>query len=243
MAFSECPLTLMNTMTLPYGGSAYGLGQQQIDDARKHGINQLLYMEHKWGAFLGREVFEDCKKSLERPVKLLGIFEAAGKKAEKEDRFLSWEVPITHFPVVQNYVVGKVKKVWIQYGKPVGCVLNTGYYANTLQLSVCFVEDTIPAKGKQSQGASPNAIHSLDAAHLMLTIHRCDFPVTTVHDSFGCLLADMPILFNTLRETFLELYSADPLSSLMTDIGGDINEVSIGNLDIALILKSEYCFC
>jgi len=231
-----------NVMTLPYGGTAYGLGEQQIDDARKHGIELLLHMEHKWGAYLGREVFADCRISLRRPMQLLNVFEAAGRKAEAEGRFLSWTVPITNFPVVQNYTEGKVKKIWVQYGPPIGEKNSTGYYNNTLQLAICFIEDVKPSKGKQSQGASPNAIHSLDAAHLALTVHEADFPITTIHDSFGCLLADMPKLYVLIRKTFVELYEADPLYHIMKDIGGDISSVEFGNLDINLILQSEYCF-
>ena len=229
-------------MTIPYGGTAYGLGQQIIDDAKKHGIDILLHMEHKWGAYLGREVFNDCRVSLEKPMQLLSIFEGAGRKAEKEGRFLSWNVPITNFPVVQNYTEGLTKKIWVQYGPPIGERLNTGYYENTLQLAICFIEHTVPSKGKQSQGASPNIIHSLDAAHLMMTVHRADFPVTTIHDSFGCLLSDMPKLFTLIRETFVELYSLDPLKHVMEQIGGNLNDVKFGNLDINLILESEYAF-
>jgi DNA-directed RNA polymerase len=231
-----------NVMTLPYGGTAYGLGEQQIDDARKHGIELLLHMEHKWGAYLGREVFADCRISLRRPMQLLKVFENAGKKAEMEGRFLSWTVPITHFPVVQNYTEGKVKKIWVQYGPPTGPRNSSGYYPNTLQLAICFIEDVKPSKGKQSQGASPNAIHSLDAAHLALTVYRAEFPVSTIHDSFGCLLADMPDLYRLIRETFVELYRADPLTVIMRDIDGDLSNVEFGKLDIDLILQSEYCF-
>jgi DNA-directed RNA polymerase len=231
-----------NTMTLPYGGTAYGLGEQQIDDAKKHGIDLLMHLEHRWGAYLGREVFNDCKISLKRPMQLLSVFEQAGKKAEASGKFLKWTVPITGFPVIQNYVEGKVKKLWVQYGPPIGERCSTGYYANTLQLQVCFIEDVKPSKGKQSQGASPNAIHSLDAAHLALTVHRADFPITTIHDSFGCLLADMHKLYPLIRETFVELYLTDPLKSLMKDIGGDTTNVDFGTLDINEILESEFAF-
>ena len=232
-----------NVMTLPYGGTAYGLGQQQIDDARKHGIDILLHMEHKWGAYLGREIFDDCRTSLKRPMQLLTVFEQAGKKAEDEGKFLSWTVPITKFPVVQNYTQGIVKKIWVQYGPPEGEKNNTGYYENTLQLAICFIEDVKPSKGKQAQGASPNSIHSLDAAHLAITTSKAQFPITTIHDSFGCLLGDMPELFRLIRQTFVELYSTDPLTSLMKDIDGDLSNVLLGTLDINLILDSEYCFC
>jgi len=231
-----------NTMTLPYGGTPYGLGQQIIDDSKKHGIELLLFLEQAWGAYLGREVFNDCKKSLKRPMKLLEIFEAAGKQAEVEKRFLEWTVPITNFPVVQNYTEGRVKKIWVQYGPPKGTRNRTGYYDNTMQLMVCFLEDSIPSKRKQSQGAAPNAIHSLDAAHLVMTVAYADYPVTTVHDSFGCLLADMPKLYKLIRETFVELHEDNPLPKLLEDIGGDLKAVDVGTLDITLILNSEYCF-
>jgi DNA-directed RNA polymerase, mitochondrial len=231
-----------NTMTLPYGGTAYGLGEQIIDDSKKHGIELLMYLEHKWGAYMGRQVFQDCKISLKRPMELLTVFEKAGRKAEQEKRFLKWTVPVTHFPVVQNYTRGTIKKIWIQYGPPVGPRLNTGYFSNTLQLAICFIENVEPSKGKQSQGASPNAIHSLDAAHLSLTVHRADFPVSTIHDSFGALLADMPQLYTLIRRTFVELYQTDPLTSLMKDVEGDASGVELGSLDITEILKSEYAF-
>ena len=47
-------------MTLPYGGTPYGLGEQIIKDASKHGIEILNYMEHRWGAWLGRLIYSSC---------------------------------------------------------------------------------------------------------------------------------------------------------------------------------------
>jgi DNA-directed RNA polymerase len=176
-------------------------------------------------------------------MQLLKIFEEAGRKAEQDGKFLSWTVPVTKFPVVQNYTEGVVKKIYVQYGPPQGLRNSTGYFDNTLQLAICFIEDVKPSKGKQSQGASPNIIHSLDAAHLSMIVASSDFPVTTIHDSFGCLLADMPKLFAVTRQTFVELYKQDPLTSIMKDIGGNANEVELGNLDLNLVIESEYCFC
>ena len=231
-----------NIMTLPYGVTAYGLGQQQIDDAKKHGIKELDIMENKWGSYIGKKIYDNCRASMQRLMRLLEIFETAGKNAELRGEFLSWNVPITNFPVVQRYVEGSVKKVWVQYGPPYGERLSTGYYSNTLQLSVCFVEDPVPSKRKQAQGAAPNIIHSLDAAHMMLISDRANFPVTSIHDSFGCLLADMPDLFNIVRSTFVELHRNDILSDIMKQIGMQDEHVDIGELDIESIIYSEYCF-
>ena len=231
-----------NVMTVSYGGTAYGMGNQQINDSKKHGIDLLLHMEHSWGAYLGRSVYDDCKIALKRPMQLLSIFEKAGKRAEERGEFLSWNVPITNFPVVQNYTEGICKKIYIQYGPQKGLRTSTGYFENTLQCVVCFIENTKPSKGKQAQGAAPNVVHSFDGAHLVITIDKADYPVTTIHDSFGCLLADMPKLFKLIRETFVDFYKSDPLSSVMKDIGGDMSKVQIGTLDLNSVKSSEYCF-
>jgi DNA-directed RNA polymerase, mitochondrial len=231
-----------NVMTLPYGGTPYGLGQQQIDDARKHKIVALNYLEHKWASYMGRLVFDECRKSLQKPTQLLLQFEKAGTLAEQEGRFLSWKVPVTNFPVVQYYTEGVVKKIWVAYGPKVGEKKSTGYYANALQIAISFVEDTVPSKGKQAQGAAPNAIHSLDAAHLMLIVDACDFGVTTVHDSFGALLADVPALYVATRQQFVRLYQTNPLERLFDDMRLNVGLVSFGTLDIAAVLDSEYCF-
>ena len=231
-----------NVMTLPYGGTAYGLGQQVIDDSKKHGIDVLLYLEHKWGAYLGREVFETCKLHLKRPMQLLSVFEEAGRAADIAGEFLSWTIPITNFPVVQNYTEGRVKKIYVQYGPPKGERTSTGYFENTYQLAVCFIEDVIPSKGKQATGASPNGIHGLDAGHLMLTDDACDFPITTIHDSFGALLPDMPALFVNTRKAFVRLHEADPLESIMKEINGDLTGITRGTLDISLFEDSEFGF-
>jgi DNA-directed RNA polymerase len=175
-------------------------------------------------------------------MQLLSIFEMAGKAAERESEYLSWTVPVTNAPVVQHYTEGVVRKVNVQYAPGRGEKLKNGNYANTLQINVCFVENQVMSKGKQAQGAAPNAIHSLDAAHLMLTTCRCEFPITTIHDSYGCLLADMPDLFRIVRETFVELYSEPVLDSIMADIKGDLTDVEIGTLDVRDILESEYAF-
>ena len=246
----------MNVMTISYGCTPYGMSQQQNEDARKHGISQLIGLEQKWGAYMGRTVHSDCKISLKRPMQLLHVFEKAGtakeaigmkdheegKSAQENNGYLSWKVPVTKFPVKQFYVRGATKKVYVQYGPPKGKRLSTGNYENTLQLNICHHEILEYAPKKQSVGASPNCIHSLDAAHLTMTSCAAEFPVTTIHDSFGALLGDMADLYVIVREQFVELYKTNPLKSLMDDIGGDISEVAIGNLDINLVLDSEYCF-
>ena len=230
------------TMTISYGVTRYGLGTQILDDAKKHGIPLLDVMEHKWGILLGQIIFDTLNSSMERPMQLLRLFEEAGAAADMRDEFLEWTVPVTNFPVIQHYTEGTTKQIWVNYGPPKGEKQSTGYYENTLRLNVNFHEILKKSKGKQKSGASPNCIHSLDAAHLMLVIDRADFIVTTIHDSYGCLPSDMPKLFKLVRETFVELYSKNPLDHLLKELGRDISEVKIGTYSVEDILKSEFAF-
>ena len=219
-----------NVLSIPYGATPYGLGQQHIDDAGKIGIQELLAMEHAWCAFLGREVYETCVEKIPRLMRLLRLFESAGAKAEFETRFLTWIVPVTKFPVVQNYTQGTIKKVKIPY--------NTKIY----QCNVSCPECPIPLKGKQSRGASPNITHALDAAHLMLVVNSCDFPVITVHDSYGSLAPDLGTLYQKVREQFYRLHSKKPLEQIAMHIGMDIGDVDFGNYNIEEVLNSSYSF-
>jgi DNA-directed RNA polymerase len=69
---------------------------------------------------------------------------------------------------------------------------------------------------KQVQALSPNFVHSLDAAALMLTIctaqDRGLTAFAAIHDSYGTLAADMQTLLDTLRECFVRMYQTDVLS-------------------------------
>lgn len=221
-----------NTMTISYGATPYGMGSQQKDDARKHGIVHLNQMETAWATYMGRLVFEDCKVSLKRPMRVLAILEAAGKKIEEKSEFLKWRLPITNALVVQHYEVGDTKEVRVQYGD------------RQLQLSICFKESPKYAKGRQAVAAAPNLVHSLDAAHLMITVNRCDFTVSSVHDAYGCLFADMPKLYSAVRKSFVELYSScDVLEYLGKQVGADLEGFEYGTYDVVNFLDSEYGFC
>jgi DNA-directed RNA polymerase len=273
---SKRKIAKRNVMTLPYGGSAYGLGQQQIDDARKHGVELLAYMENRWGSYMGQMIYSSCRESMLKPMQLLKAFEDAGKKQEQlgiteskalaaklmeenggiadssekaqraiadaKMKFLAWRLPVTNFLVVQRYTEGTTKKVYVQYGPPKGERATNAHYENTYQLAICFTEIHKASVGKQSLGASPNAIHSLDAAHLVMTVCACPFDVVTIHDSFGASLGDLPALYRIVREQFVELYRHDPLTSIMNDIGGDISHIQMGTLDLNLVLESEFAF-
>jgi len=238
-----------NVMTISYGSTEYGMGTQQIDDACKHGIELLEFMERSWGVYMGRKAFSACGTHMAKSMELLALFKSIGFKADQTERKegekgvpLAWTVPITHFPVIQYYVEAEVKKKWVQYGPPKGTKLKSNHYENTLQLNISFTEIKKFSGGHQEAGIAPNIVHSLDAAHLMIIVNKCDFNVTTIHDAFGCLLADMPILYKVAREAFVELYEKEPLFNLLEQLGVSRTKAPRGRFNIREVLESPFSF-
>jgi hypothetical protein len=72
------------------------------------------------------------------------------------------------------------------------------------------LSDTVDERA-QAQAMIPNLIHSLDSAHLVLSIAlaraRGLDDLSVIHDSFGTHACDIPVLSRSLREAFVQMYS------------------------------------
>jgi len=219
-----------NVMTLGYGGTSYGMGQQIIDDTRDMS-EYLRDKEHLWGALLGNLVFETCYSKLPGPAKMLRLFQSLADRSNEQDRFLAWKTPITNFPVFQTYTKPKTARTKLKYGN------------DELKVHVQTWESTIIDKDSQKTGAAPNIVHSFDAAHLTMVVASAHFPVTVVHDSFGCHPGNMSQLFKLVREKFIEFYDSKPLNQILAQLDSEDLMPELGTLDYKEVLKSQYAFC
>src|SRR5207302_2653613 len=105
---------------------------------------------------------------------------------------------------------------------------------------------------KQANGIVAHFVHSLDAAHMMRTIHRLQAEgvhhFAMVHDSFGVHAADVDTLNRVLREEFVRLYSAGVLENFLIQQRQAHPDVDLpdvppsGSLDIRQVLFSPYFF-
>ena len=218
-----------NVMTLGYGGTAYGMGQQVIEDTRD--ISPYLRdKEHLWGALLGSLVYQTCYEELKGPARMLRLFQTLAERANEKKVYLTWVSPVTNFPVFQAYRKPTTKRTELKYGEEL------------LKVQLQVWEETTLNESKQKTGAAPNIVHSLDAVHLTMCIHDADYTTTVVHDSFGCHAGNMNHMFLHVRQKFVELYQAEPLEDILTQLDALDLSPQKGTLNVESVLQSDFAF-
>jgi len=105
---------------------------------------------------------------------------------------------------------------------------------------------------KQADGIVAHLVHSFDAAHMMLTVHRLLSEgvrhFAMVHDSFGVHACDIDLLNRVLREEFVRIYSEPVLMNFFKQQWQAHRDVGLpampppGNLDIRQVISSPYFF-
>jgi DNA-directed RNA polymerase len=156
---------------------------------------------------------------------------------------INWQTP-DGFWVQQAYVESKEQRV--------DTVLDGGS-----RLRVRYAVDSdVMCKRRQRNGIAPNWVHSMDATALRVFVNMAhDNGVRSfslVHDSYGSLAADCPLVAVVLREAFVMIYKdRRPLDQFLRDVSKGLDDdvkVSlpspppVGALDIDLVLGSHYFF-
>lgn len=97
---------------------------------------------------------------------------------------------------------------------------------------------------KARTAASPNLIHSLDAALLHLVFAMWEGPFTVIHDCVLGRSCDMDRMGESIRNKFVEIYSQPVLRNWADQLGVEFDEsVMINTLDINDVQQSSYFFC
>jgi DNA-directed RNA polymerase len=126
-------------------------------------------------------------------------------------------------------------------------------------LKVEFLTDSkVLDANKNAQSLSPNFIHSMDAAHLQITINKAlntgkDMSFCMIHDSFGVHAADMDVfLKDCIKPSFYDMYKdGDVLQKFLDEVSPLIPDKAkdkipplpqLGDLDVSEVLRSEFFF-
>jgi DNA-directed RNA polymerase len=221
-------------MTLGYGVTRQGVRDQIFDDTKTL-TEELKFKDKSWSNPFGDLLRDTMLSQLKGPATMLKLFQDIAEKANMNEKFLEWMVPLTNFPSVQEYIKTKETRVRVRF-----CKMNKG---DGIQLHIQPKESGVLDKRKQLTGAAPNIIHSFDAAHLTLIVNESPFIVTTVHDSFGCHPGNMENLFRITREQFVRFYESDPLAQLLAQTNTLELYPERGTLDLTAVLNSDFAFC
>src|SRR5262249_15825270 len=223
-------------MTFPYSATPAGMADEIVETYR-----DLFDDNGPWptARFLAKAVGLACEDKLSGPVRIMKYVRELARYRYKQGKFLEWRSP-TGFPVANRY-----------------------QYSNIVPLDLCFgirsrykvADGALPEmrKAKILNAASPNFIHSLDAAHLIRTVLAANSEgirdILPVHDSYSCLAPFARLFGQVIRRELAMLYIVgDPLAALRNANVDDPKNPKLlplperGNLNPDDVPKGEYSF-
>jgi DNA-directed RNA polymerase len=243
-----------NCMTFCYSSDWNGMGDQQYEDLmvplqadsiRNKTPHHFGDTKTQSGAarYMGRIAYNAITEVVKKPAEAMDYLKALAGALAHEGKPVRWVSP-AGLPCVNRYhdVNTKEVQLWL-HNERISVTVGTG--------------NQEPIKKKKCQQAiSPNFVHSMDAAHLLLTVGAAAdegiTDVVTVHDSFGCLPAHADRFNQVIREQFVLMYQQfDVLTSCQATARADLSEANHwrlpplpekGPLDLSEVLKAKYAF-
>jgi DNA-directed RNA polymerase len=221
-------LTKRTVMTTPYGvteNSARDYIRQELKgvELEQGELQAIVKAVYRYAV---RQVFAGPCQSMEFIQKVVGDKMKEGALA------IEWVTP-SGFHVIQEYRRNESKPIQTRLlGQRIQTWLNKDW------------EDRRIDSSKAKTAASPNLIHSLDAALLHLVFVHYDKPFTVIHDCVLGRACDMDQLAKDIRDKFVEIYSQPVLKQWAESLGVEFDESIMENtLDINDVQDSAYFFC
>lgn len=229
-------LVKRSVMTLPYGSTRYSCADFIVDDYLKHiPVDGLTEFEYRDAAtFLSHLVWDSigevvvaARQGMDWLQKCSTAVMSSGASQ------IQWTSP-SGFPVFQVYEEVEVTQV--------RCLLLGG----SVKIKIGRQGDK-PDPRRHKNGIAPNFVHSMDAAHLVLTTLACTEAgvdsLAMIHDDYGTHAADAQRLYQLIRQTFVRMYEEnDPIK----DFADRYNDLPVaperGALDVQQVLGSRFFF-
>lgn len=228
-------LVKRSVMTLPYGSTRYSCAEFIVQDYLKTGkVPEFEKAEYSRAAnFLSHLVWKAIADVVVKSREAMTWLQQSARQLIKEGNHdISWTTP-SGFPAIQTY--------WEQSQHQIRTKLCGGA---VLKLKL---DTPTPDSNRHKNGIAPNFVHSLDAAHLTLTVNACqDAGITSlamIHDDYGTHAADAPRLYEIIREQFVQMYTDYDVLKLFHQAYPQLPPPpEAGDLDIRKVLESKYFF-
>lgn len=251
------------TMTFAYSSKEYGFREQLMDDFMRPASVDVLTGKlkvHPWemektdqegntrmdggftaASYLAKLIWRAVNEIVTDACAGMAFFRRCSQLLAHEGKGLVWVTPIG-LPVLHLYPEYKVKKVRLfLHDREVRLFARTG-------------ETEVVNKAKAADAVSPNVVHSLDSAALMLCVLDCveagvrDFSL--IHDSFGVHANDTETMYVAVRQSLINMYDGYcPLEEIRRQTYDAIDAKEKvpavpgkGDLDLSRILQADYAF-
>jgi len=183
-------------------------------------------------------IWEALNETVTSAVDAMQFIKDVSSYMTKAGSHVEWETP-TGFIVEQKEFECKARRI------------KTQLLGNT-RFSVSEETMTLDLN-KMKSSSSPNFVHSMDASHLTLAVNAFEDAgfsgIAVVHDDFGTHACDTPKLRILLRETFVKMYNDNDVLKQLLEYNEailleeiDIQVPNTGDLDIKMVLESDYAF-
>lgn len=221
-------LVKRGVMTLGYGVTVGGMAQQVVDDFDEDAFERTELIMKDW---FGRRLFSTCESVLSAVTVVRNCLATAAER--NGSPVLQWTSP-SGFPVVMYAF--KTEEIDLELED-----FKAGKLGGLRVTREVQTEEY--KKSAAKNGISPNVVHSCDAGHLDMTAVRCQFPITTIHDSFGAAAGNADDLFYIVRETFVEMYmQRNVLGEILQELGHPDLMPEMGTLDLNQVMGNDFTF-
>jgi DNA-directed RNA polymerase len=252
-----------NIMALPYGSNLFGFKDQYSDflkdedNAELHAsLTELLTTRYQNPNqtshlfFLAGQVWKVLGNEAKSAKAAMDWFKVLARMTQNTNQPIRWITP-SGFVVDMDYRVRKEKRAEITF-------------RSVTYKGVDYEETNKVDIKKQISTISANIIHSLDAAHMVLTVSEMITQANRnkqippcfgiIHDSYATHAADTSQLVNVIRDQLALMYSRryrhkDMLSNLEDDILANVDPAvcrpdkpQTGDLKLSKLLFASFAF-
>lgn len=265
-------LVKRNVMTFAYSSEQYGFAKQHQKDLMQPLALKVLegqLVEHPYGIdngfkasiYIAKVVWRAVNEIVKDASSGMRFFQRCAQVLAHERKGLHWITPVG-LPVFHKYNHWDVKQVRLfLYDQSVPVVqaktndkVEGDNVLKRIAANIRVKPNERINKEKAKSAVAPNVIHSMDAAHLMLTVLQANFlgisSFSLIHDSFGTHAANTTRFFLTIRESFVDMYeNYDPFEEIHYQTDKALEDKTKtpqlparGNLDLSQVIDSLYAF-
>ena len=227
-------VTKRPTMCEPYGITFYGI-QRYI---KEEGHLDWVAKDKVGGALveLARAIKASLDTSLSGPNTGKQYLKEVVGVANDLNKHIEWTTP-SGFKVVHYYNKQQKRR-------------SKAALFNRKEL-IFYVKTNDVNSRESTQAISPNFIHSIDAAHMFLTLDKISFygiiDFSMIHDSYGCHANFVDLMVNCLREEFVRIHSENLLEEFKKEVENQLGVMlpdppARGKLELEKVLESDYFF-